>query len=113
MKFNFHRDRSERKRDKRSKSRERRRDKDKKERKPEFDIKIKEEPVDGEFEIYLNKLCQQNIEIKNGLKFKTILLLEFAKLTIDIKVMSRNIRTSEGDFKLTSTSSICFKQLIF
>lgn len=58
------RERSERKRDKRDRSRsrdkdrERKRDKERKERKPEFDIKIKEEPVDGE----LNKivfLCQR------------------------------------------------------
>lgn len=45
------RDRTDRKRDKRdrSRSRERKRDKEKKERKPEFsDIKIKEEPIDGE-----------------------------------------------------------------
>ncbi|CRL01961.1 CLUMA_CG015409, isoform A [Clunio marinus] len=46
------RDRSERKRDKRDRSRsrdkdrERKRDKERKERKPEFDIKIKEEPID-------------------------------------------------------------------
>lgn len=49
------RDRSERKRDKRDRSRsrdkdrsDRKRDKERKERKPEFDIKIKEEPIDGE-----------------------------------------------------------------
>lgn len=55
------RDRSERKRDKRdrSRSRDRRRDKDKKERKPEFDIKIKEEPVDGKQIIFLRNFCLQ------------------------------------------------------
>lgn len=62
MKFVFHRDRSDRKRDKRDRSssrsrdkdRERKRDKERKERKPEFDnIKIKEEPVDGELKPFL------------------------------------------------------------
>lgn len=57
------RDHSERKRDKRDRSRssrdkdrERKRDKERKERKPEFDIKIKEEPVDGELKLFLT-LC--------------------------------------------------------
>lgn len=65
--FIIYRDRSERKRDKRDRSRsrgEKRRDKDKKERKPEFDIKIKEEPVDGEFKslllIKLSKIPRKN-----------------------------------------------------
>jgi hypothetical protein len=56
--LNF-RDRSERKRDKRdrSRSREKRRDKDKKERKPDFDIKIKEEPIDGKHLDSLFHIC--------------------------------------------------------
>ena len=57
------RDRSERKRDKRdrSRSRDRRRDKDKKERKPDFDIKIKEEPIDGkQFTPLFNSCLQKN-----------------------------------------------------
>lgn len=61
----LHRDRSERKRDKRDRSRsrdkdrERKRDKERKERKPEFDIKIKEEPVDGELKSF-HKSSLQN-----------------------------------------------------
>lgn len=65
--FVIYRDRSERKRDKRDRSRsrgEKRRDKDKKERKPEFDIKIKEEPVDGEFESLLLTKIKQNSKEK-------------------------------------------------
>lgn len=62
--FNNFRDRSERKRDKRdrSRSREKRRDKDKKERKPDFDIKIKEEPIDGkqlDLPNYPNCTCKE------------------------------------------------------
>lgn len=60
--FSHSRDRSERKRDKRdrSRSREKRRDKDKKERKPEFDIKIKEEPIDGK---NIEKILNRNDNI--------------------------------------------------
>lgn len=60
----FNRDRSERKRDKRDRSRsrdkdrERKRDKERKERKPEFDIKIKEEPIDGK----LSSKTPQNMQ---------------------------------------------------
>lgn len=63
----LHRDRSERKRDKRDRSRsrdkdrERKRDKERKERKPEFDIKIKEEPVDGELSKSFGLVLMQNI----------------------------------------------------
>lgn len=59
----YYRDRSDRKRDKRdrSRSRDKRRDKDKKERKPEFDIKIKEEPVDGKWK-YTAKITQNYTE---------------------------------------------------
>jgi hypothetical protein len=66
----FNRDRSDRKRDKRDRSRsrdkdrERKRDKERKERKPEFDnIKIKEEPIDGEFRLDLRSFAVKQEEI--------------------------------------------------
>lgn len=75
----FCRDR-ERKRDRRSKSREKRRDKDKKERKPEFDIKIKEEPVDGKFKIFLRNFSKI-IRTQMTLKANSHLIRGFAKLS--------------------------------
>jgi hypothetical protein len=78
----FHSDRAERKRDKRdrSRSRDRRRDKDKKERKPEFDIKIKEEPVDGkkvEFNLFIALRREQLVQRFANQEF---LKLEFSAI---------------------------------